>query len=84
MIRLVPAGDKRRYALAAADAAVVAAAAVGAFGIRFFSTKALDYVGEYWWLVPLSVVVCLGSFRVFGLLRMGLVLYGAQRGCGPG
>jgi len=67
MIGLVPAGDKRRYALAAADAAVVAGAAVGAFGIRYFSTEALDYVGEYWWLVPLSVAICLGSFRIFGL-----------------
>ncbi len=59
--------DPRMYALCGVESGIVAAAVIIAFLLRFPMETTGDNLADYWWVIPVSVVVRIVCFRLFGL-----------------
>ncbi len=59
--------DARMYALCGIEAIIVAAATIIAFFLRFHMDTAGQELSEFWWMVPLAVLVRVALFWLFGL-----------------
>ncbi|MFC2041758.1 polysaccharide biosynthesis protein [Chloroflexota bacterium] len=59
--------DARMSTLCGTEAIIIAAAMIIAFFLRFNTASVGQYLTEFWWIIPLAVLVRIAVFWLFGL-----------------